>query len=486
MRTYVLAYSGGLDTSVMLQWLQEKHGARVVTFTANLGQRKELEGLREKALAGGASIVVIEDLREEFVREMLWPSLRAGALYQGVYPLATALGRPLIARRAVEIARRVGAQGIVHGCTGKGNDQVRIEVGVASLAPDLECLAPLRTWEMKSREEEIAWARARGIPVEATAASPYSIDENLWGVAIEAGALEDPWTAPPDDCWRITTAPRDAPDLPQEIVIGFEEGTPVSLDGAPMGGVELLERLNALAGRHGVGRIDVIEDRLVGIKSREVYEAPAAITLHAAREALEQLTLDRETRLVKAGMGEKLSRLVYDGLWFTPLTRSILAFVDEAARPVTGEVRMRLHKGQAIAVGRRSPHALYDHSLATYGTGDAFRHAAAEGFIEIFGLGARTTSARERRAALPPPPSRSKAIGGARKGASAKRAGQGGRADQEARAARSVQEARAGRSVQESRAGRAVQEERTARSDPAARPAPEGAIDSIRGAAGEP
>jgi argininosuccinate synthase len=394
MPRYVLAYSGGLDTSVMLKWLQEKHGAEVVTLTANLGQRRELIGLREKAIATGAAAVYIEDLRDEFVEAYLWPSLKAGALYQGVYPLATALGRPLIARRAVEVAREVGADAIVHGCTGKGNDQVRIEVSVSALAPELRCLAPLRDWELRSREEEIAWALSRGIPVEASRKSPYSIDENLWGVAIEAGALEDPWAAPPGDCWRLTVDPRLAPDEGTRVEIAFEEGIPRGLDGRTLPGPALIEQLNEIAGSHGVGRLDVIEDRLVGIKSREVYEAPAAVTLHAAREALEQLTLDRETRRAKGALGQDLARLIYDGLWFTPLRRSIAAFVDEASRPVTGEVRLRLFKGTVVAEGRRSPNALYDHSLATYGEGDAFKHGAAAGFIEIFGLGARTANAR--------------------------------------------------------------------------------------------
>ena len=402
MKTFVLAYSGGLDTSCMLKWLQEKHpGCQVVTVTADMGQKKELVGVREKAIATGASQVFIEDLRREFVDGFIWPALKAGALYQGVYPMATSLGRPLIAKRCVEIARRVGADTIVHGCTGKGNDQVRIEVSVAALAPELKCIAPLREWELKTREQEIAWAKERGIPVAATKENPYSIDENLWGIAIEAGVLEDPWVAPPDDCWQLTVDPQSAPAEPAEVVIGFGQGIPVSLDGKDFtdSGAELIARLNELAGAHGVGRMDVIEDRLVGIKSREVYEAPAAITLHAAREALEQLVLDRETRRVKGQMGEQLARLIYDGLWFTPLRESIGAFVDQACVPLTGEVRMRLGRGRAVAVGRRSPHALYDHALATYGEGDAFKHGSAPGFIDIFGLPARTAAQVARIAA---------------------------------------------------------------------------------------
>ncbi len=295
MPKFVLAYSGGLDTSVMLKWLQVHHGAEVVTMTADLGQRRELIGVREKALLCGASAAYMEDLKDDFVAEYLWPSLKAGALYQGVYPMSSALGRPLIAKRLVEIAREVGADAIVHGCTAKGNDQVRFEVSIGALAPDLECIAPVRTWDLNTREEEIAWARAHHIPVAATPSSPYSIDENLWGVSIEAGPLEDPWAEPPADCWQLTTDPAAGPADATLVTIGFESGIPVSLDGTPMDGVALLSRLTDLAAPHGVGRIDMIEDRVVGIKSREVYEAPAAITLYAARQALEQLVLDRET-----------------------------------------------------------------------------------------------------------------------------------------------------------------------------------------------
>jgi argininosuccinate synthase len=404
MSTFVLAYSGGLDTSCILKWLQETHGADVVTVTADLGQKDEIVGVREKAQATGAVDVRMLDLREEFVRDFVWPCLKTGALYQGTYPLATSLGRPLIAKTLVEVAREVGAEVVVHGCTGKGNDQVRLEVGVRSLAPELRCLAPLREWELKSREQEIAWARSRGIPVAATTASPYSVDENLWGVAIEAGALEDPWAAPPADCWRLTTDPKDAPDDPEEITIEFVRGVPVALDGDRLDGPTLLNRLNVLAGDHGVGRMDMIEDRLVGIKSREVYEAPAAVTLHAARIALEQLTLDRETQRVKSQLASEFARLVYDGLWYTPLRESILAFVEQAVRPVTGEVRLSLHKGKVTAVGRKSPFALYRHELATYGEGDAFGHASAPGFIDIFGLGPRTAAQVQHGIDPVPPP----------------------------------------------------------------------------------
>jgi argininosuccinate synthase len=389
MPRYVLAYSGGLDTSVILKWLQVHHGAEVVTFTADLGQARELDGVREKAAASGAVRVVVEDLRHEFVEDYVWPALKAGALYQGVYPLATALGRPLIARRLAEVAREAGAEAVVHGCTGKGNDQVRIELGVAAAEPGLRCIAPLREWDLHSREDEIEWARAHGIPVAATRKSPYSIDENLWGGAVECGILEDPWIAPPDDAWQLTADPESAPPRPQEIVLGFEEGIPVSLDGEELDGPALIARLNALAGAHGVGRIDLVEDRLVGLKSREIYEAPAAVTLHAAREGLEQITLDRETRRVKAELGQQLARLVYDGLWHSPLRRAIGAFTNEACRAVTGEVRVALHRGRAVVMGRRAPESLYDPMLATYGAEDAFDHGSAAGFIRIFGMPTR-------------------------------------------------------------------------------------------------
>ena len=391
MPKFVLAYSGGLDTSVILKWLQIHHDADVVTVTADLGQKRELVGVKEKALLCGASAAHVEDLRDEFVEEYVWPVLKAGALYQEVYPLGSAIGRPLIAKRLVEVAREVGADAIVHGCTGKGNDQVRFEVGVAALAPDLRCLAPVRTWELKSREEEIAWAQAHHVPVSATRKSPYSIDENLWGVSIEAGQLEDPWAEPPPDCWQMTVSPECSPAEPEHITLAFEHGVPVSVDGRALDGVELLGELNLRAAAHGVGRLDMIEDRVVGIKSREVYEAPAAVTLHTARQALEQLTLDRETRRAKAALGQELARLVYDGLWFSPLRKSINAFVEQATRAVSGEVKLKLHRGQIMPVARRSPNALYDPALATYAAGDTFNHESASGFIEIFGLSSRAS-----------------------------------------------------------------------------------------------
>ena len=396
MKRFVLAYSGGLDTSVILKWLQVTHDADVVTVTADFGQRIELEGVKEKALATGASRAFVEDLRDEFVRDYVWPTFKAGALYQDQYPLATAIGRPLIARRLVEVARDLNADAIVHGCTGKGNDQVRFEVSIAALAPDLERIAPLRTWDLKTREAEIAWAHQHGVAVRATKDSPYSIDENLWGISVEAGPLEDPWVEPPHDCWQWTADPAADSAKPEYATIAFEHGLPVAIDGQAMHGVELIGVLNVLAGAHGVGRIDMVEDRLVGIKSREIYEAPAAVTLHAARTSLAQLTLDRQTRRVLATLGHEFSQLVYDGLWFTPIRKAISAFVDEAVAPMTGEVQVKLHAGTAMPVARRSSNSLYDEALATYGDGDAFDHDAAQGFIQLFGQSARVTNAAMR------------------------------------------------------------------------------------------
>ena len=397
-KTVVLAYSGGLDTSVMVRWLKER-GAEVVTATGDLGGNLDVDSIRAKALASGAKEAYVADLRDAFVEDFLWPALRAGALYQNVYPLATALGRPLLAQYQVQIAREVGADFVAHGCTGKGNDQVRFEVSIATLAPELTLLAPLREWELKTRDQEIAYAEEHGIPIEATSKSPYSIDENIWGIAIECGALEDPWTEPPVDAWRWTNSVADAPDSPEELVLSFEQGVPVGLDGSKFSGLELIETLNQIGGRHGIGRMDLIEDRLVGIKSREIYEAPAAVLLHAAREELDRLILDRDTRRFLAGIGDGYARLTYDGLWFAPLRQSMQAAADQARAKHTGEVRLRLCKGNIICTGRRSPWSLYDESLATYGDGDRFRHASAAGFIELWGLPSRTAAEVARKAA---------------------------------------------------------------------------------------
>jgi argininosuccinate synthase len=391
--TVVLAYSGGLDTSVAVPWLRETHGCEVVTLTVDVGGGAKPDAILARALSGGATRALAVDAREAFVTDFVWPVLQAGALYQGVYPLATAIARPLIARLLVETAHEVGASSVAHGCTGKGNDQVRFDVAVAALDPRLKVIAPMRVGMGMNRDEEIAYARAKGIEIEIGVASPYSIDLNLWGRSVEAGVLEDPWASPPSDAYAWTADPAQAPRQASEIVIGFASGVPVSLDGHRLNGVELIEQLNGLAGKHGIGRIDHVEDRLVGIKSREVYEAPAAVALHQAHAALEQLTLSRELLAFKRHVADRLATLAYDGLWFSELARALRAFVTWTQHQVTGEVRLRLDAGAASVVGRRSPNSLYDLGLASYGGEDRFDHEAAVGFINIWGLPVRTQAA---------------------------------------------------------------------------------------------
>ena len=391
--TVVLAYSGGLDTSVAVPWLRETRGCEVVTLTVDVGGGVEPDAILARALSGGATRAIAVDAREAFVTDFVWPALQAGALYQGVYPLATAIARPLIARLLVETAHEVGATAVAHGCTGKGNDQVRFDVAVAALDPTLTVIAPMRVGMGMNRDEEVAYAKAHGIEIEVGPESPYSIDVNLWGRSVEAGILEDPWTAPPADAYAWTRDPAAAPREASEVVIGFAAGVPVSLDGRRMSGVELIERFNALAGSHGIGRIDHVEDRLVGIKSREIYEAPAAVVLHQAHAALEGLTLSRELLAFKRQVADRLATLAYDGLWFSELARALRAFVTWTQRHVTGEVRLRLTPGAAAVVGRRSPNSLYDLGLASYGGDDRFDHEAAVGFISIWGLPVRTQAA---------------------------------------------------------------------------------------------
>jgi argininosuccinate synthase len=391
--TVVLAYSGGLDTSVAVPWLRETRGVDVVTLTVDVGAGAASDDVLNRALAGGATQALAVDAREAFVTDFVWPTLQAGARYQGVYPLATAIARPLIARLLVEVAHQTGATSVAHGCTGKGNDQVRFDVAVAALDPTLKVIAPMRVGMGMSRDEEIAYAQARGIELDLGPGSPYSIDLNLWGRSVEAGVLEDPWTAPPPDAYLWTVDPANAPREPTEVVIGFAGGIPVSLDGHKLSGVELVERLHRLAGSYGIGRIDHVEDRLVGIKSREIYEAPAAVVLHDAHDALEGLTLSRELLAFKRQVADRFATLAYDGLWFSELARSLRAFVAWTQRHVTGEVRMRFLPGTAQVVGRRSPHSLYDLTLASYGGEDTFDHEAAVGFISIWGLPVRTQAA---------------------------------------------------------------------------------------------
>jgi argininosuccinate synthase len=386
----VLAYSGGLDTSVAIRWLKYQ-GYDVVALTIDLGEQKDLDAIQARALKIGASAAYVADGKMQFLRHFVWPSLQAGAVYEKEYPLATALGRPLIAAMLVQIAREEGAAGIAHGCTGKGNDQVRFDVTAAALAPDLRVVAPVREWGM-NREDELDYAQEHGIPVPATQESPYSTDENLWGRSIEAGVLEDPWTEPPADVFQWTADPRQCPDEPAYLEVGFKEGLPVMLDGKPVEAVALVEALNQLGGRHGVGRIDHLENRLIGIKSREIYEAPAAVLLLQAHQALEDITLPKDVARFKDVVAQQWAQMVYDGLWFSPLREALYAFVAHTQRHVTGEVRLKLYKGSSMVVGRKSPEQLYRLELATYGRGDQFDQSAAEGFIKLFGMGVRTAS----------------------------------------------------------------------------------------------
>ncbi|HTY09711.1 MAG TPA: argininosuccinate synthase [Bacteroidota bacterium] len=385
-----VAYSGGLDTSVIVKWLQEKYDADVITVTGNLGQQKELVGVADKAYKTGAKKVYVQDLKKEFVEEYIFPALKAGALYEHVYPMATSLGRPLLAKALVDVAKREKCTAVAHGCTGKGNDQVRFEVSVMALAPELKVLAPLRVWEFKSREEEIAYCEKHGIPVSATKKNPYSIDENIWGTAIECGILEDPMVEPPQDAYQRTVAPEDAPNKATYVSIEFKEGIPVALNGKKMSGVALIEELNAVAGANGIGRIDLVENRLVGIKSREVYEAPAAVTLHFAHLELERLTLDKEVFHYKSKLADEYATIIYNGLWFSPLKEAMDGFINETQKNVSGLVKVRMYKGNLTVGGRTSPYSLYDTNLATYTVEDTFDHSAAEGFIKIYGLPSKT------------------------------------------------------------------------------------------------
>ena len=393
MKKVVLAYSGGLDTSVAVAWLREQFGVEVVTLTVDVGGGSLRPGVERRAMSAGASRAYVVDARERFVADFVWPHLQANALYQGAYPLATALARPLIAQLLVEVAQREGADAVAHGCTGKGNDQVRFDVAVHALDPGLEVVAPMRVGMGLSREQEIDYAAERGIEIPITKASPYSIDVNLWGRSIETGVLEDPWVSPPADVYEWTLDPGAAPS-PVEVTLDFEGGLPVALDGERLEPVSLVDRVSTLAGQHGVGRIDHVEDRLVGIKSREIYEAPAATVLHLAHRALEGLTLTKDTLRFNRLVANELAQLTYDGLWFSALHRDLRGYVASSQRVVSGEARIRLDHGSAIVAGRRSPLSLYDKSLATYDEGDAFDHASAVGFIEIFGLPLRVEAAR--------------------------------------------------------------------------------------------
>ncbi|MFC1925599.1 argininosuccinate synthase [Chloroflexota bacterium] len=389
MEKVVLAYSGGLDTSVAIRWIKEKYNMDVITLTINVGDEKDSAIVQQKAVNVGALKALVIDARETFVRDYLFPALQANAVYQNRYSLATALARPLMAKLLVTVAKDENASAISHGCTAKGNDQVRFDVSVAALAPHLKTIAPAREWGM-TREESIAYAEKHGIPVPVTKASPYSIDENIWGRSIECGVLEDPWAEAPADAYKWTNSPENTPDEPGYIEIGFEKGIPVTLDGRQLDGVALIQELQDLAGKHGVGRVDHIEDRLVGIKSREIYEAPAATALLTAHQALESLTLSKAQLKLKHMIAGEYADLIYNGLWFTALRNDLDAFVQSTQRCVSGTVRLKLHKGNCMAIGRKSPYALYRHELATYDQGDNFDHTAATGFIHLWGLPVRT------------------------------------------------------------------------------------------------
>ena len=397
MDKVVLAYSGGLDTSVCLKWLQEECNLEVVTFSAEIGQGLDLDKLRRKALDTGAAKVYVEDLREKFLQEYVFPSLKANAVYEDRYLLGTALGRPLIVKCLVEIAEMEGASSIAHGCSGKGNDQIRFEVGIASLNPELKVIAPLREWSLGSREEEMDYAKKHNIPVSATRESPYSIDKNLWGSSIECGDLEDPWEEPSKDIYLLTADPAQASPKPTYLEIYFEEGLPRKLEGEDYSPVELIARLNEIGGKNGIGRVDMLENRRLGIKSREIYECPAGTILYRAREELEALTLDRDLLHFKKRISEEYGELVYDGLWFSPLREALDAFVNESQKNVTGTIRMKLCQGRCEVVGRKSPHSLYDEFLATYGAKDAFDHQAAKGFIDLWGLPMKIRAMRGKK-----------------------------------------------------------------------------------------
>ena len=395
-KTCVLAFSGGLDTSVCAAWLRIERGYDVIAVTGDVGQGHELDGLSVRAEAAGVKELVVLDLKEEFVTDFCWPALKANALYEGRYPLVSALSRPLIASHLVRIAQERGASAVAHGCTGKGNDQVRFESTIAALGPELEIIAPIRETGMQ-RDQAIAWAQEHHIPVTVTAEKPFSIDENLWGRAIESGALEDPWAEPPaKDVYEMTSQLDEWPNEPEDVVVSFDAGIPVGVNGASLQPLDLAGEVNVLAGKHGVGRIDMIENRLVGIKSREVYEVPASVALISAHKDLEGLTLERDVARFKRSIEDRYADLVYNGLWFSPLRTALDAFIDETQKFVTGDVKMRFYKGSAQSIARRSPYGLYDTGLATYGSADdAFRHEDAAGFIRLWSLPLRVWAERQ-------------------------------------------------------------------------------------------
>ena len=382
----VLAYSGGLDTSIIIPWLKENYGCEVIAVIGDVGQQEDLEAARKKALATGASTAVIEDLREEFVRDYVWTSVKANAVYEGVYLMGTSLARPVIAKRQIEIAREENADAVAHGATGKGNDQVRFELTYYALQPDIKVIAPWREWEFGGRTDLIAYAEAHGIPVTATIDKPYSTDRNLMHVSYEGGILEDPWAEPPESIFQMTRSPESAKAEADYVEIGFEKGEPVSIDGENLGPVALLSKLNDLGGAHGIGRVDLVENRFVGMKSRGVYETPGVTILHAAHRALESITMDREVMHLRDSLGVKFAENVYYGFWFAPEFDLMRKMIDETQKDVSGEVRLKLYRGNVIVVGRRSPYSLYDERVATFEADTVYNQRDAEGFIKLNAL----------------------------------------------------------------------------------------------------
>lgn len=400
MPKVVLAYSGGLDTSVIIAWLKENYGYEVIAVTADLGQGEELAPLEEKAIKSGASKIYIEDLRKEFVEDYIWPTLKAGAIYEGKYLLGTSFARPLIAKKLVEIAEQEGAVAVAHGATGKGNDQVRFELGVKALAPHLKVIAPWREWDIRSREDAIDYAEARGIPVPVTKKSIYSRDRNIWHISHEGGELESPANAASYDMLMLTVPPEKAPDQSTYVEIGFEKGIPVSINGEQLDSISLLEKLNVIGGANGIGIVDMVENRLVGMKSRGVYETPGGAILVYAHREMELLTLDRATLHYKEQLALRYAELVYDGVWFAPLREALDAFVDSTQRTVTGTVKLKLYKGNIMPAGTTSPYSLYDEELSTFGRDEVYNQADAQGFINLFGLPLKVRALMEKKAGL--------------------------------------------------------------------------------------
>jgi argininosuccinate synthase len=394
IKKIVLAYSGGLDTSVMLRWLNEQYSCEVVCYCADVGQGQELEGLEAKALATGASKLYVEDLRDEFVRDYVWTAVKANAVYEGVYLLGTSLARPVIAKRQIEIARSEGADAVAHGATGKGNDQVRFELTYYALEPNIKVIAPWREWTFQGRSDLIAYAKQHNIPVSATHAKPYSTDANLMHISYEGGILEDPWAAPPEDIFQLTRSPENARNEAQDVEISFAHGEPVAIDGKQLNPVSLLETLNKIGGEHGIGRVDLVENRFVGMKSRGVYETPGVTILQAAHRALESLTLDREVMHLRDSLSVKFAESVYYGFWFAPEFELLRKMVDETQKNVTGDVRLKLFRGNAIVHGRRSPNSLYDEKVATFEADSVYNQRDAEGFIKLNALRLRSRAQR--------------------------------------------------------------------------------------------